>query len=124
MKSLFKELDPTKENLKLWAEEVVQDSPTVQIEEWDDDKLVTKDVPNSVSRLLLQVARGFTLEMLVNSGKDELLDECLTYIMEGVGRPYCDYSEDELLTEISGEVFETLCFDTMDEFVEWFAGVD
>lgn len=105
-KRLFKELEFNRVNVERWAEEQVLKEPTVTIYE--------EEVPNSVERVLRGLLYSSTIINLNNYDKSELVEEALNYIMNGVDKPYCDMTKEELLDNI-----ENWDFETMDDLIAW-----
>ena len=103
-KRLFEELELTKENVRKWAEEeAAKEGSTVE-------------------DLLRQVVGKAYRHNLESYSKFELVQLALMYETEGVSKPACDMTFDELLDEITGESFENWDFSTIDDLITWFNG--
>lgn len=119
---LFKELDLTRENVERWAEDEAARKPIVNVQEWDGEtkQYVVKEVPNSVERVLRSMIGKHFAYNLSESDEVELAAECLNYIMNGVDKPCCYMTRDELLDNITEELFENWEFDTLDDLLQWY----
>ena len=114
---LFKEFEFTGENVRKWAEDEVANQPTINIVEWNPDtkRDEYKTIANSVEHVLRGVLAQHYSHELSEYKKSELLDECLGYIMNGISKPCCDMTVDELLCDI----IANLALETMDDLIEW-----
>jgi len=123
-KSLFPELDFTRENVLAWAEERVSLEPVLTIEPID---VVVghqpQNVANSVELVLRAVLNEHYLRSFYEYDKSDLIEELMAYVKDGLNKPTSTMTKDELLDEImtigtpsedGGNCFD---FETMDDFV-------
>jgi hypothetical protein len=113
---LFHELEFTKENVLIWAEEGVLDCPVVQAD--------GQDHANTVQLILQSVLINHYAQEWASLDKGELIQELLAHVVEGVGKPLAEMTTEELLAEVM-EVCEVAYeFETMDDFVRCFCEED
>jgi hypothetical protein len=126
-KSLFPELDFTRENVLFWAEEQVALEPVLTRD--PADVLVgtkTVSIANSVELVLRGALDRHYLQLFLGYDKEDLLEEMMTYVQQGIDKPTAAMNEGELLDEImqicvksedGSNLFE---LETMDDFVRVF----
>lgn len=118
MKSLFPEIELTRENILAWAEEQVALEPVVT----DKDK----QVANTVERVLRGALGEHYLRNFCQYDKGELVDAVMVYVMDGISDPVNKMTTDELLAEIlqictlQEDEANTFELETMDDFVRVF----
>jgi len=126
-KSLFPEMDFTRENVFAWAEEQVALEPVLTRDPADvlvGEKVV--NIANSTELVLRGLLNEHYLRNFLGYDKTDLVEELMTYVMEGLDKPTNTMSQDELLDEImtigtpSEEGANTFEFETMDDFVRVF----
>ena len=126
-KSLFPELDLTVLNVIAWAEEQVALEPVIKRDVRNTVGVVVQsDVANTVENVLREALNEHYLRNFLQYDKSDLVEEIMTYVSEGVGKPTSTMDESELLNEImeicvksEGET-NTFELETMEDFVRVF----
>jgi hypothetical protein len=113
---LFHELEFTKENVLVWAEEQVLDCPVLRI--------YGQDVANTAQLVLQSVLMDHYVTEWSDLGKFDLIQELLKYVAQGVDKPLATMDVEQLLDGIMEVCKESYEFETMDDFVRCFAGGD
>lgn len=123
-KSLFPELDFTRENVLFWAEEQVTLEPVVIRDPRNSvGGAEPTNIANSVELVLRSVLNDHHLRNLLQYDKSDLVEELMTYIKEGLNKPTSLMTQDELLDEImtigtpSEDGSNTFDLETMNDFV-------
>lgn len=114
---VFKEMAFNAENVRKWAEQQIEQTPKIKAQKWDEERgqHETIEIDNTVEHELRTVLGNHYAWNLCQYKKWELIEECLSYIQDGISKPLCDMSADELLGDITGEVTE---IETMGDFIQ------
>jgi hypothetical protein len=123
--SLFPELDFTRENVIVWAQEEVAKKPilTVRGQRLSDP---CREVENTTERVIREALDNHYLRRFCQYDKSDLIEELMECVKEGIDKPTATMSESELLDEIvqictpSDDDSNTYEFETMDDFVRVF----
>jgi hypothetical protein len=123
-KSLFPELDFTRENVLAWAEERVSLEPVVIRDPLNSvGGAEPTNIANSVELVLRAVLNEHYLRQFCQYDKSDLIEELMTYVKEGLNMPTSVMTKDQLLDEImtigtpSDDGGNCYDFETMDDFV-------
>jgi hypothetical protein len=123
--SLFPELDFTRENVIVWAQEKVAKKPTLTVK---GQRLSDpcREVENTTERVIREALDNHYLRRFCQYDKSDLIEELMECVKEGIDKPTATMSESELLDEIvqictpSDDGNNTYEFETMDDFVRVF----